>query len=147
MAELTKSDYRYFEMAHREAEKSTYDTFHLGCVLVYKGHIIGRGSNSSKTSPIQAKYNQFRQFRYGPQLVAHKNHAEISAIKSVPYQVDKETDWSKVSCYIYRISKGRKKNVGLARPCEGCFQALIDKGIRNIYYTTNNGYAYEEILV
>ena len=146
MAKMTKNDLRYFEIAHREAQKSTYNPFHLGCVLVYKGHVIGRGNNSSKSAPIQERYNRFREFRYGPQLVEHKLHAEIASLKSVPYQVDKETDWSKVSCYIYRISKGRESGFGTARPCGACMQALIDKGVKKVYYTTNHGYAYEEIL-
>lgn len=33
----------------------------------------------------------------------------------------------------------------MARPCASCMQAIKDLGIREIYYTTNDGYSYEKI--
>lgn len=45
--------------------------------------------------------------------------------------------------YIYRT---RKDIVcGMARPCASCMQAIKDLGIREIYYTTNDGYSYEKL--
>jgi deoxycytidylate deaminase len=146
MAKFTKSDLRYFDMAHKMADKSTYHAFHLGCVIVYQNHVIGSGFNSDKTAPVQKKYNKFRTFHYGPQLVQHKIHAETSAFKSIPYSVDKNTDWSKVKVYIYRVSPGHENNFGLARPCEGCLRMLRDKGVRHVYYTGNSSFIYEELV-
>lgn len=146
MAKFSKSDMRYFDMAHKMADKSTYDNFHLGCVFVYQNHIIGSGYNSNKTSPIQKKYNKYRTFRYGPQPVSHKNHAEIACLKSVPKSVDMATDWSKVRVYIYRVSPGHESKFGLSRPCSGCLKMLRDKGIRHIYYTGDSSYVYEELI-
>lgn len=34
---------------------------------------------------------------------------------------------------------------GMSRPCPSCMAAIKDLGIRNIYYTTNDGYIYERI--
>ena len=34
---------------------------------------------------------------------------------------------------------------GMARPCASCMQAIKDLGIREIYYTTNDGYSYEKL--
>lgn len=43
----------------------------------------------------------------------------------------------------YRIRKDQP--FGLARPCSSCMAAIRDLGIRDIYYTTNDGYAYERL--
>lgn len=33
----------------------------------------------------------------------------------------------------------------LARPCPSCMAAIRDIGIKHVYYTTDDGYAYEKI--
>lgn len=146
MAKITKSDYKFFEMARKEAEKSDFDGFKLGCVIVHKKHVIGRGHNSNKTSPKQKKYNSYRSFNKGKKPIKHSLHAEISAITSVPYPVDNSVDWSDVKVYIYRICPGKPLGHGLSSPCSACRAALRDKGVRHLYYTTDNGFAYEEMF-
>lgn len=146
MAKITKSDYKFFEMARKEAEKSDFDSFKLGCILSYKKHVIGRGHNSNKTSPKQKKYNRYRQFKKGPKAIKHSLHAEIDSLNSVPYPLAQSIDWSKVDVYIYRISPGKALGIGMARSCPACMAALKDKGIKKIYYTTDTGFAMEEIF-
>lgn len=143
MARFSKADLRWFKRAKEEAEKSDYKPFKLGCVLVYKGHILSTGHNQVKTNPLQEHYNKYRNFRPGTREPLHSIHAELDAINSVPYEVDKETDWSKVKVYIYRISPGRKTGRGVSRPCRGCSQLIMDKGIKHVYYTGNDSYVYE----
>lgn len=144
---MNKKDYRFFEMARQEALHSDFARFHLGCIIVYKGHIIGRGSNSDKTDPLQKKYNKERKFnKCGKQPVKHSVHAEIAALKSIPYPIQESIDWSRVKVYIYRICNGKKMGFGNARCCPGCMKALRDKGIQNIFYTTNDGYCHERIF-
>lgn len=147
MAEFSKADLRYFERARQEASKSDYEPFKLGCVLVYHNHILSVGHNSNKSLPMQKHYNRYRSFRYGPKLVIHSRHAELDAIHSVPYEVDLNTDWKKVSVYIYRISNGKPFGFAMAAPCPACRKAMLDKGIKNLYYTGDGGsYLYERIL-
>lgn len=146
MAKITKSDYKFFEMARKEAEKSDFDGFRLGCVIVSKKHVIGRGHNSNKTNPKQKKYNQYRNFNKGSRPIKHSVHAEIDAINSVPYPVANSVDWSNVKVYIYRISPGKPLGHGLSSPCSACRAALQDKGVRHLYYTTDSGFAYEEMF-
>lgn len=144
---MNKRDYRFFEMARQEALHSQFDRFHLGCVITYKGRVIGRGSNSDKTDPLQKRYNKERKFnKSGTQPIKHSVHAEIAALKSIPYPIQESIDWSKVKVYIYRIAVGKKLHMGLARPCAGCMKALRDKGIQKIYYTTSDGFACERIF-
>lgn len=144
---MNKRDYRFFELARQEASHSDFDRFHLGCIIVYKGRIIGRGSNSDKTDPLQKKYNKERKFnKCGKQPVKHSVHAEIAALKSIPYPIQESIDWSKVKVYIFRICPGKKLGFGNARCCPGCMKALRDRGIQNIYYTTDQGFAAERIF-
>ncbi len=140
---ITKFDRRMLAAAYKAALLSDFDSFHTGCVIVYKKHIIGMGSNSDKTHPMQAKYNQYRNFNKTKNCIKHSVHAEIDALNSIPYVIGKEVEWSKVKVYIYRICPGRVGGYGLAKPCEACIQALRDIGIKHIYYTGNGSYIYE----
>jgi deoxycytidylate deaminase len=145
--ELSNYDLKMFEAAKLEAEKSDYRPFKLGCVITYKGHIIGRGQNSTKTHPYQKKYNRkYRHFNCERgEFVSDMLHAEISAILNVPYTVGRDVDWGKVNVYVYRISHGRRLGFGNARPCPACMAAIRDLGIKHVYYTDNSGYGYLEL--
>lgn len=144
---MNKKDYRFFEIARQEALKSDFDRFHIGCVIVYKGHIIGRGSNSDKTHPLQKKYNKERKFnKSGSKPIKHSVHAEIAALSSIPYPIQESIDWNKVKLYTYRICSGKPLGQGLSRCCDACLAALRDKGIKHIYYSTTDGFAREEIF-
>lgn len=138
---------KMFLAARAEAEKSTFDRFNLGCVITYKGHIIGRGFNSDKSHPMQKKYNnRYRSFNIGDgQCVNHALHAEMSAINSIPFTIGIQIDWSKVKVFVYRISTGKPLGYGMARPCPACMNAIRDLGIRRVYYTDDDGYSYLEL--
>lgn len=140
---ITNFDEKMLFAARREAQSSDFDVFHVGCVIVYKRHIIGAASNSDKTHPMQKRYNQYRHFNKTKNGIKHSVHAEIAALNSIPYTIGKEVEWSKVKVYIYRICPGRVGGYGLAKPCEACVQALRDIGIKHIYYTGNGSYIYE----
>lgn len=144
---MNKRDYRYFEMARQEAERSDFSRFHVGCIIVYKGRIIGRGSNSDKTHPLQKKYNKERKFnKCGTKPIKHSVHAEIAALSSIPYPIQESIDWSHVKVYTFRIAPGKKLHQGCARPCEGCMKALRDRGVRRSFYSTDDGFAEERIF-
>lgn len=146
LMDIKKSDSRFFKMAKKEAEKSSFPRFHVGCVVVYKGHVIASAHNLKKEAPIQKKYNHYRHFNNcsaGP--VKHSLHAEIAALKSIPYPIAQQLDWKRVKIYIYRIAIGLPQRKGFARPCAACRQCIADMGIRDMYYTTDTGYAYERI--
>ena len=143
---ITKSDKKMFTAARKVAMESDFDSFHMGCVIVYKHHIIGAASNSDKTHPMQARYNEYRKFNKTKNGIKHSLHAEIAALATVPYPLGIDVEWKNVKVYIYRIAPGRQKGFGLARPCPGCRKALKDLGIRHIYYTGNEGnLIYEQL--
>ena len=143
---LSNFDMKMFDKAEETAKESDFETFHLGCVVTYKRHIISMACNTRKTSPRQKYYNRkYREFRQGSLPASHTLHAEMRALNLISYPLGKDMDWSKVNVYIYRIAPGLPNQRGLARPCPACMAALRDCGVRNIYYTTDSGFAYERI--
>ena len=142
---ISKFDIKMLAAARKIAYTSDFDSFHTGCVIVYKHHIIGAASNSDKTHPMQAIYNKYRKFNKTKNGIKHSVHAEIAAINSIPYTIGREVEWSKVRVYIYRICPGKIGGYGLAKPCPACTQALRDMGIRHIYYTGEGSYVYEQM--
>ena len=70
-----------------------------------------------------------------------KLHAEISCLNSIRHL---DINFSKVKLYIYRIRNDRP--TGMSRPCPSCLVAIKDMVIKHIYYTTDDGFAYEQII-
>lgn len=134
---LRNVDYRYFKKARQIANISDYKKQHVGCVAVYQGQVIGLGCNCNKTHPMQKFYNKYRM---PSDYMLPKLHAEISCINQIKHL---DINFSKVKLYIYRIRKDQP--FGLSRPCPSCMAAIRDLGIRDIYYTTNDGYVYEKL--
>ena len=140
---MNNRDFKYFKIAKNISECSDFKQFHIGAVLVYKSDILTFASNSNKTCPLQKKYNRFRNFD-STQNIVHKVHAEIHCLNKIPWYVyENDLDFSKIRIYIWRSHKDGTK--ALAYPCPACRQALIDGGVKNIFYTTENGYCYERI--
>ena len=139
---LSKSDFRYFNKAKQAADISDFKRTHVGCVAIYQGNIIGIACNTNKTHPVQNYYNKYR-IPSGEESCAGlmpKLHAEINCINSIK---NLDINFSKVKLYIYRTRHDQEH--GLARPCPSCMAAIKDIGIKNIYYTTNDGFSYERI--
>lgn len=134
---MTQTDYKYFSKARQAALISDYQKTHIGCVAVYHGNIIGMGCNYNKTHPAQKFYNKYRE---SCDELLPKLHAEINCINQIK---NFDINFSKVKIYIYRIRKDQP--YGLARPCPSCIAAIKDLGIKDIYYTTNDGYVHERI--
>lgn len=136
---MNKSDLNYFKKAYYIAKISDFPKIHVGCIAVYQNNIIGVGYNTTKTHPIQKYYNRFREYD-SENKFHHTLHAEINCINSIRHM---DLNFSKVKLYIYRIRKD--KEYGMCRPCPSCMAAIKDLGIKNIYYTTDNGFVYEKI--
>ena len=134
---IRSTDYKYFLKARQVATISDYYKTHIGCVAVYQGQVIGLGCNTNKTHPVQKFYNRYRE---PSDTMLPKLHAEISCINQIKHL---NINFSKVKLYIYRIRKDQP--YGMARPCPSCMAAIRDLGIRDIYYTTNEGYSYERL--
>ena len=136
---MTKNDYKFFEHTKNISLLSDRKRIHIGCIAVYKGYVIGIGYNTNKTHPIQKYYNKYRN-SWNVYGIKPTLHAEINCINSIRHL---DINFSKVKLYIYRTCCNEK--LGMCRPCPSCIAAIKDIGIKNIYYTTNEGYCYENI--
>ena len=138
---------KFFKLAKNASKFSDYNkkNIHIGAILVYKNKIIASGWNTQKTSPIQYKYNVYRE-------IANKDNRHFSANDHLPCihaemkclidSKDMNIDWSKVLLFVYRESCNKTR---MCKPCPSCEKALKDRGIKHIYYTSENGYNYERI--
>lgn len=129
---------RYLKIAGEIAQTSDFKNYKVGCIVIYKNSIISSASNSNKTHTMQSRYNKYRNIKEG--AFPAKVHAEMSAISKIRYL---DIDWSKVTVYVTRNTKSN--SYGMARPCASCMAAIKEKGIKNIVYSTDNGYAIERI--
>ena len=141
---LSKKQKKFFNLAKEVAETSDFDGIKIGCILVYKNTVIGRGANSKKTHPVQKEYNKYRNFNRGTgKMIVHSLHSETAALIDAEHNVNNEDiDWSKVHVYTYRIVPGLAFGKGCSLCCPACRHMLRDKGIKSIYYTEEYGYGH-----
>lgn len=129
---------KYFELARKKAKLSTFERIHIGCVAVYKGKVVSYGYNTNKTHPTQKAYNCYRDLEETDGM-HHTIHAEMMCLKNIP----KNIPTNKIKLYIYRIRKSVPH--GMCRPCPACMQRIKELGIKNVFYTTDDGFVFEKI--
>ena len=133
-------DLRYFRLAKNASKNSDFKQHHIGCIAVLNHHVLDTSWNSNRTSPLQAQFNKYRNL-YSDGII-NKIHAEISLIDKLKRLHG--IDFSKINVYLYR--EWHDGELALSRPCNGCYEALRQFGIKNIYYTTYGGYKHEEVI-
>ncbi len=110
--------------------------------IVIKNKIIAFGTNKYKTHPFQASY--------GVNKDSICLHAEIDVIKNALKRVDVD-DLKRSTLYIARVKKemvspGQCNEVwGIVKPCDGCMKAIINFGIKKVFYTTDINNKYEKL--
>lgn len=125
---------RFFAVAAAMANTSTYPRVHIGSAIVRKGVVISTGVNMEKSHPIQKKYNEHRNFSVE---IHHNLHAEMAALLRAG-----DENLKGAVVYVYRNDKGNK--TAMCRPCPACQAALYERGVREVRYTTEVGYAHEQ---
>ena len=119
----TNSQGRYIKMA--------------AAVFTKKGYCVATSTNQKKTHYLQAYYNANMPFTRIPYL-----HAEIAALLKARWQVGEQ---GLKGCTLYVARKLNCNGYGMARPCAACRAAMIDMGIKQVVYTTDNGFAVEHL--
>ena len=132
-------DKKFFEVARAVSLLSCFQRSRVGCVFVKHGKIIASGVNSTKTHPLQKKYNIHR---FNDDTTRHSIHAEMSAYINA---LKNNNDFSDVVVYVYRETKDG--HIAMARPCASCMKMLTDIGVKTVKYSTDIGYATEKIGV
>ena len=129
----------FFELAKNACSYSDCKRARLGCVLVYKNTVLSVGWNSqNKTSPIQKEYNKLRGYDPNDTNDRSTLHAEMTAMLRCR---NMDIDWSRVSLFVWRIKRNGER--GMARPCAACRGYADRLGIKNFYWSTEKGWAYE----
>lgn len=135
------NDAHLFAVARECMLKADYNgSARIGCIAVYKGSILAKGYNTYRTHTEQARYNKWRYKDEGNNYLPQRLHAELSVLRKIKYL---DIDFSKVKFYIYRETKDG--HLGMARPCPACMAALKQFKVVKIAYSTNDGFAREEI--
>lgn len=128
----TSRELRWFKQAKRESKKSTHAKAHIGAVIVIGNYVVSRGFNKAKSHPLQARLDRENNYHCGNAKI----HAEVSALLN-----SGKIDLSNAEIYIYREDK--HGTIANCKPCVSCTAALKLAGVREIFYTTNEGYAFE----
>lgn len=130
---------RYFLIAKRNADRSTYmrltnGKIAIGAVIVKGNYVISEGHNKRKTHTFQHVHNTKALYKAPTPNI----HAEIDCLIQSRFN-----DLSGCEVYVYRdlVIGG----LGDCRPCAACMNALVDAGVRHVYYTSTSGYHYERL--
>lgn len=134
---MTKRELSYFKIAGAVSEMSDHPQYKIGAAVVLKHRVVSSGTNSdTKTHPLQKQYNRYRFTADSP----HKCHAELIALLPL---IRDSVDLSNASIFVYREHKNHK--LACARPCKSCMKLIRDVGIKRVFYTTEDGYAREDL--
>lgn len=105
---------------------SSPSSHRVGCVLLRKGRIISSATNlEGKTHPYQSRLATQAGEPYRVSL-----HAEIRALIRAGNRVAD-------TLVVARVNKSG--NLCLSKPCAVCQLAILESGIRNVYYSTDSG--------
>lgn len=129
----SRREQRFFKKAREASSRSNHYKAKIGAVIVTGNYVLSYGYNQEKSHPKQHLYDRKMHY-YGSRS---NLHAEIDALIS-----SGRVDLTGAEIYIYREDK--KGNLANCRPCVSCTQALKDAGVRHIYYTHKEGFAYEQ---
>lgn len=129
---------RYFNIAKEVSYTSEFDRIKIGAVLVYQKDILAVSPNLKKSHPLQKRLNHLRFNDYGDECHNYL-HAEMATIlKANKYNLKDSV------LIIYREDK--HNHLASCRPCNACMAMIKKVGISKIYYTSENGYCYEELI-
>lgn len=117
---------KFFDLAKKMSQFSTHPQFKIGCVIVRGNNILSLSANKLKSHPLaKTPYNQL--------------HAEIGAILSNDKQTLKGS-----TAYTYRQHKDG--TLAMAKPCIYCQAALVEIGIKRVFFTSDNGYEEMQLI-
>ena len=121
----SKKTKRYFEIAKKAAENSTYGNIRHGAILVKGGRILNISFNKENFSSFGSR---FRKPDTGNATV----HAEIGAVSGIPRKHTYGAD-------LYVVRVGKNGQFQMSKPCDMCRSVLRHVGIKRVFYTSIDG--------
>lgn len=133
---MTRKHKSFFESAKAVSKMSDFKRVHIGCIVTDGHRIISSGFNTNKTHPVQKRLNKERF----DEDTRHTLHSEVAALIPI---MKEDIDFNKVEVFTYReyINGG----MAMSRPCPSCMRLIKELGIKKIWYTTPDGYAFETL--
>ncbi len=104
--------------------------FRVGAAIVKGRKIISLGCNSNKTTPFIRK-------KISDKTMVDRMHAEMSCILKA------QKDISKCKIYVARLTSN---GLGNARPCMLCMSMIQTAGVREVFYSTEDGWKKEKVI-
>lgn len=111
------------------AAKLSNHRIRVGAVIVKGRKIISLGCNSIKTTP-------FIRNKLSNKTMVDRMHAEMSCILKAHKNVYK--------CKMY-VARPTILGLGNARPCTLCMSMIKESGIKEVFYSTENGWIKEKL--
>ncbi len=112
-----------------ETAKSSPSRRRVGAVLIRKSKLVSTAVNlEQKSHPLQAKLAE--KVGLGEKIYLH---SEIHALIKAKEDAD--------TIIVARVNTQDK--LRMAKPCPICALALEQSGVKNIYYSTNEGFMYK----
>lgn len=115
---------KFLKIAKEASHKSDHDNYPMGCVIVRGRKVLGVGHNMLKTHPKSP--HKFKSI-----------HAEFMAALNAGYDLEGAT------VYVYRQIKDGTP--AMARPCEDCWKFLRECGVKDVVYSYEGDYKFEEV--
>jgi deoxycytidylate deaminase len=116
---------KYAKLTEKVAHKSSFRV-RMGCVIVKGNSVLSIGiNNGEKTHP-----KSLHPF--------HSLHAEVDAVASA-----KGEDLSNSTAYVARLFKDN--TLGMAKPCQYCETLLRRCGVKEVWYSTKDGWQYLDL--
>lgn len=119
---ISTSDKRWMKVAMQQAWMAPHDKWRVGAALVRGGSLLSIG------------YNRYRNDPSMVDIPGVSYHAETVAVR-------RAGDPRGATIYIARVT--RSGLMGMAKPCLRCQRFLLENGIRDIVYSTDDGFAKE----
>lgn len=114
----------FLSLAKNLSKKSNHHSHKIGCLIVKGNKVLGAGCNLMKTHPKSP--HPF-----------HSSHAEFMAVAKANYKIKGAT------AYIYREQKNGTP--AISRPCESCWNFLIEHGLKQIVYSFQGNFKQENL--
>lgn len=120
---------RWFTFAKRYLNKCDHRSHHIVAMILINRKLIAVGWNdTNKTHPEMFELN------------CHKKlHAELMAINKVKHK----HDLSKAQMVIYAQTKAGNQVLG--KPCPYCYELIKKYGIKDVIYSSHEGYGRMEV--
>ena len=131
LLQVSKSQKRKFDIARAASIHGQHESARIGAAIFKKNELISVAFNSYKT---HTRFNDVNSFHINKTYVLH---AEMAAILKA------RRDLSGCDIFVYREYKNG--STAMSRPCNACYNALAEVGIKYVYYTTKDGFYKERI--